>query len=86
MSAIFAAESQNVVTVNVEGAFLHGIMTNAVYIELDGQCVDVLIYGYTDIYTNYASHDKVYVTCLIVSFMGRSKLLRCGMIDYQLTF
>ena len=32
MSAIlFAAESRNVVTVNVEGAFLHGIMTNEVY-------------------------------------------------------
>jgi hypothetical protein len=61
MAAIFAAESRNVVTVDIEGTFLHGIMTSEIYMEIHGQCVDVLLHNYTDVYDGYIRHDKVYV-------------------------
>ena len=37
MAVIFAAESPHVVTIDIEGAFLHRIMTNEVYMQLQGQ-------------------------------------------------
>ena len=61
MAAIFAAENRHVVTVDIEGAFLHGIMTNEVYMQIHGQCVDILVHGYTDIYNDYISHDSIYM-------------------------
>ena len=53
MAAIFAAENRHVATVDIEGAFLHGIMTNEVYMLIHGQCVDVLCHGYADVYDGY---------------------------------
>ena len=41
MAAIFAAENRQVVTVYIEGAHQHGVMTNEVYIKY---MVNVLIY------------------------------------------
>ena len=61
MVAIFAAEGRQVVTVDIEGAFLHGIMTSDIYMEIQGQCLDVLLHNYADIYTGYIRNDKVYV-------------------------
>ena len=56
LAAVFAAESRRVITVDIEGAFLHGVMTNVIYMEISVHCVDVLIYMYGDIYIN-----KIYV-------------------------
>ena len=43
IAAIFAAENRHVVTVDIEGAFLHGVMTNEVYMKIHGQCVDIYL-------------------------------------------
>jgi hypothetical protein len=61
LASVFAAESRKVITVDIEGAFLHGVMTNEVYMEITGQCLDVLLYCYDDVYTNMVFRDKVYV-------------------------
>ena len=36
-------------------------MTSEVYIEISGQCLDVLIYSYSDMYTKHVYRDMVYV-------------------------
>ena len=61
LSAIFAAEKRQIATVDIEGAFLHGVMTNDVYMEISGQCVDILLYGYNNVYNNMIRHNKIYV-------------------------
>ena len=43
LAAVFATESRRVITVDIEGAFLHGVMTNDIYMEISGQCVDILV-------------------------------------------
>jgi len=53
MAAIFAAENRQVVTVDIEGVFLHGGTTNEVYMQIHGQCVDIFVHGYADIYSDY---------------------------------
>ena len=50
LATVFAAERRRVVTVDIEGAFLHGIMTNEIYMEISGQCLDVLVYSYHNIF------------------------------------
>ena len=57
LSAIFAAEKRQIATVDIEGAFLHGVMTNDVYMEISGQCVDILLYGYNNVYNNMIRHN-----------------------------
>ena len=37
LAAVFAAERRRIVTVDVEGAFLHGVMTSEIYMEISGQ-------------------------------------------------
>jgi len=61
LAAVFAAESRRVITVDIEGAFLHGVMTNVIYMEISGQCVDVLIYMYGDTYIKNLYNNKIYV-------------------------
>jgi hypothetical protein len=61
LAAVFAAEHRKVITVDIEGAFLHGIMTNEIYMEISGQCLDVLLYSYNHIYASKVYNDKVYV-------------------------
>jgi hypothetical protein len=50
LSTVFASERRYVVTIDIEGAYLHGVMTSEVYMEISGQCLDILIYSYSDIY------------------------------------
>ena len=57
---LLTAESRRVITVDIEGAFLHSVMTNVIYMEISGQCVDVLIYMYGDIYVNNLYNNKIY--------------------------
>ena len=49
------------ITVDIEGAFLHGVLTNAIYMEISGQYVDVLIYKYCDIYVEKVFNNNLYV-------------------------
>ena len=58
---LLAAESRRVITVDIEGDFLHSVMTNVIYMEISGQCVDVLIYMYGDIYFKNLYNNKIYV-------------------------
>ena len=58
---LLADESRRVITVDIEGAFLHSVMTNVIYMEISGQCVDVLIYMYGDIYVKDFYNNKIYV-------------------------
>jgi hypothetical protein len=39
VGSIFAAEKRQVATFDIEGAFLHGVTTNDIYMEISGQCV-----------------------------------------------
>ena len=61
LSTVFASERRHVVTIDIEGAYLHGVMTSEVYMEISGQCLDVLIYSYSDIYIKHVHRDRVYV-------------------------
>ena len=64
LAAVFAAvfaESRRVITVDIEGAFLHSVMTNVINMEISGQCVDVLICMYGDIYFKNLCNNKIYV-------------------------
>ena len=61
LAAVFAAERRRVVTVDIEGAFLHGVMTSEIYMEISGQGLDVLLYNYESIYHGMVYNDKVYV-------------------------
>jgi len=49
-----------VITVDIEASFLHGVITNDIYMEI-GQCIDVLIYQYSDIYVEKVFNSKLYV-------------------------
>ena len=49
-AAVFAAEQRRVITIDIDGEFLHEVMTNDVYVEITGQNVDVLLYSYRDMY------------------------------------
>ena len=42
---LMAAENRHVVNIDIKGAFLHGIMTNEIYMLIHGECVDVLYHG-----------------------------------------
>jgi len=53
---------EQVVTVDFEGEFLHGIKTNEIYMEISGQCLDVLIYLYNKVCKDKVYNDRVYVT------------------------
>ena len=57
MAAIFADENRHVA---IEKAFLHGTMTNGVYMLIHGQCVDVLCHRYADLYDGCMNHWGVY--------------------------
>jgi len=59
MAVIFAAENRHVATVDIEGAFLHGIMSNEVYMLIHGQCVHVLCHGYADVYDGYKHNEGI---------------------------
>ena len=61
LAAVFAAERRRVITVDIEGAFFHAVMTNDIYMEISGLCVDVLIYKYSDIYVEKVFNNKLYV-------------------------
>ena len=61
LAAVFAAERWRVVTIDIEGAFLHGVMTSEIYMEISGQCLDELLYNYKDIYMKMIYNEKVYV-------------------------
>ena len=50
LSAIYSAEGRQVVTVDIEGAFSHGVMTNDVYMEISGLSVSIYYYIVTIIY------------------------------------
>ena len=60
LAAVFAAERRKVVTVDIEGAFLHGVMTREIYKEISGQSLDVLLYN-EDIY-----REMVYITYIYI--------------------
>ena len=61
LSCVFAAEKRHVVTVDIEGAYLHGIMTGDVYMQIEGKCVDVLRHSYSSIYKKYIRNNRLYV-------------------------
>lgn len=61
LSCVFASEERHVVTIDIEGAYMHGIMKNDVYMKIDGKCVDVLMHNYENIYDGYVSHNRLYV-------------------------
>ena len=50
--AVFAAESRRVITVYIEGIFLHGVIKNDILMDISGHCVDILVYKYGDIHVN----------------------------------
>jgi len=58
---VFAAERRRIVTVDIEGALLHGVMISEIYMGISGQCLDVLLYNYEDKYSEMIYHNKVYV-------------------------
>ena len=58
---MFAFERRHVVTIDIEGGYLHGVMSSEVYMEISGQCLDILIYSYSDIYTKHVYRYRVYV-------------------------
>ena len=55
LAAMFASEKRKVVTVDIEGEFLHGKMKNLVIIEVGGKCAEVMINMYPEVYG-----DKIY--------------------------
>jgi hypothetical protein len=61
IASINANEKREVVTLDVEGAFLNGVMTNYVIIELGGQMAAVLLFLYPETYKNYEVNGKVYL-------------------------
>jgi hypothetical protein len=61
LAAMFKSENRNIFTIDIEGAYLHGVMTNTVIMELSGHCVDILVYMYPTKYNNLVSNNKLYV-------------------------
>jgi len=86
-ATVFASERRRVVTVDIdiEGAFLHGVMTSEIYMDISGQCLDVLLYNYKDIYVKMINNDKVYMRLDQALYKPRSRQPRCGIILFPRT-
>lgn len=61
IASINAKEKREVVTLDVEGAFLNGVMINYVIIELGGQMAAVLLFLYPERYKVYEVNGKIYL-------------------------